>query len=264
MLSMSRPCFSGYTQVALAACMTLAASACGNGLFTASPFTGGDSGAGADRPADVLPAGDGPISPAVDRYPDQPSDATAPDATVPDAAAPDIAVPDATVPGSSVTAIIDYPGGQVTLGNAAVGATVVVPRGAFAQPANVTLTLVAFAPVNDDAGVAGPSGPIGPIFSLSKTDALGRPVTLQSLASFGLAFTPADGSIPVQRVALAYLQTNPNLWIVVSGSSYDASAGVLTGSVFEFSETRLFAPVESCLTGQACPDPETCGGGACQ
>ena len=261
MSSMSRPCFSGCTQVALAACMTLVASACGNGLFTASPFTGGDSGAGSDRPVDVLPAGDGPISPAVDRYADQPS---APDATMPDAAAPDIAVPDATVPGSSVTAIIDYPGGQVTLGNAAVSATVVVPRGAFAQPANVTLTLVAFAPVNDDAGLAGPSGPIGPIFSLSKTDALQRSVTLQSPASFQLKFTPADTSIPVQRVVLAYLQTNPNLWIAISPSSYDATTNVLTGSVFEFSETRLFAPVESCLTGQACPDPETCGGQACQ
>jgi hypothetical protein len=65
---------------------------------------------------------------------------------------------------------------------------------------------------------------------------------------------------------LAYfdIQANPNLWIAISQSSYDQTAGVLTGSVVEFSDTRLFAPVESCLTGQACPDPEACGGGACQ
>ena len=148
--------------------------------------------------------------------------------------------------------------------SATLSATVTVPRNAFAQPTIVTLTLVAFAPVNNDAGVAGPSGPIGQIFSLSKTDALLRSVTLQSPASFQLKFTPADTSIPVQRVVLAYLQTNPNLWIAITGSSYDASTGVLTGSVFEFSETRLFAPVESCLTGQACSAPQTCQGGACQ
>jgi hypothetical protein len=257
MSSMSWSCLSRCTQVAMAACLTLAASACGNGLFTASPTTGSDSGAGSDRPVDVPPTNDGPISPAVDRYPDQPvpSDVAAPDATTPDAAAPD-----AAVPGSSATAIIDYPGGSVTLGNASVSATVVVPRGAFAQPANVTLTLVAFAPVNDDAGTTGPSGPIGPIFSLSKT------VTLQAPASVQLTFTPADTSIPAQRVALAYLntQTDPNLWIAILPSSYNPTAGVLTGTVVEFSGTRLFAPVESCPTGQACTAPETCQGGACQ
>ena len=264
---MSRSCLSGCTQVALAACVTLAAGACGNGLFTASPFTGGDSGAGADRPVEAPPVGDGPVSPAIDARPDQqaPSDAAA-DTTAPDAAAPDAAVPDVTVPGSSATVVIDYPGGSVTLGNASVSATVVVPRGAFAQPANVTLTFVALAPANDDGGQAGPSGPIGPIFSLSKTDALQRSVTLQSPATFELTFTPGDSSIPVQRVALAYLdtQSDPNLWIAISGSSYDAAARVLTGTVFEFSGTRLFAPVESCLTGQACLAPETCQGGACQ
>ena len=264
MSSMSRPCFSGCTQVALAACMTLAASACGQGLFTTSPLVEtSDGGTGHDGVV-VPPVPDG--SGAFDAFPNQeiPLDGAAPDGAAPDGVAPDGATPDGLAPGSSSTQIIDSPGGDVTLGNATLSATVTVPRNAFAQPTIVTLTLVAFAPVNNDAGVAGPSGPIGQIFSLSKTDALQRSVTLQSPASFQLKFTPADTSIPVQRVVLAYLQTNPNLWIAITGSSYDASTGVLTGSVFEFSETRLFAPVESCLTGQACSAPQTCQGGACQ
>ena len=268
MSSMSRPCFSGCTQVALAAYLSVAASACGKGLFTAKPLIvdTGDAGTGADRPVDIPPANDGPVSPAVDAYPDQevPSDAAVDGALDRAADGATDRAADGLVPGSSATQIIDFPGGQVTLANTTFSATLIVPRGAFAEPTIVTLTLVALTLVNDDGGLAAPPGPLGPIFSLSKTDALGRPVTLQNLASFELAFTPADGSIPVQRVALAYLQTNPNLWIVVSGSSYDASTGVLTGSVFEFSETRLFAPVESCLTGQACSAPQTCQGGACQ
>lgn len=256
---MSRPRFHRCTQIALAAWIAVAASACGKGLFTTSPLVEtNDGGTGADGPFDLPLASDGPESPAVDAYPDQEVASDAPADGAMDR------TPDGLVPGSSATQIIDFPGGRVTLGNAAFSATLIVPRGALAQPTIVTLTLVAITLVNDDGGLAAPPGPIGPVFSLSKTDALGRPVTLQNLASFELAFAPADGSIPVQRVALAYLQTNPNFWIVVSGSSYDASAGVLTGSVFEFSEPRLFAPVESCLTGQACPDPKTCGGGACQ
>ncbi len=140
-------------------------------------------------------------------------------------------------------------------------ATLIVPRDAFAQPTTVTLTLI-----SSDGTLAGYPGAIGPIFSLSKTDALGQPATLQKPATFELNFAPADASIPAERVALAYFdtQSNPNLWIAIADSSYDSGTGVLTGSVFEFSETRLFAPVESCLAGQACPDPETCAGGACQ
>ena len=257
---MSRPCFYGCTQIALAAWMSVAASACGKGLFTARPLPvdTGDGGTGADGPFDIPLASEGPESPAVDAYPDQEVASDAPADGAMDR------TPDGLVPGSSATQIIDYPGDSVTLGNVAFSATLIVPRGAFAQPTIVTLTLVAITLANDDGGLAAPPGPIGPIFSLSKTDALGRPVTLQNPASFELSFTPADGSIPPQRVALAYLQTNPNLWIVVSGSSYNQATGVLSGSVVEFSATRLFAPVESCLSGEACPDPETCGGQACQ
>jgi hypothetical protein len=273
MPSMSRPCFNRCTQIALAAWMTVAASACGKGLFTARPLPvdTGDGGTGADGPFDIPLASDGPESPAVDAYPDQEvaSDAPVdgamdrtPDGEM-DRAADGTA--DVPVPPSSATQIIDFPGSRVTLVNAAFSATLVVPRGAFAQPTIVTLTLVTPSLVSDDGGLAPPPGPIGPIFSLSKTDALGRPVTLQNPASFELVFTPADGSIPVQRVALAYLdQSNPNLWIAISGSSYNQATGVLSGSVVEFSATRLFAPVESCLSGEACPDPKTCGGGACQ
>jgi hypothetical protein len=259
MSSMSRPCFSGCTQVALAACMTLVASACGQGLFTTSPLVETSDGGTGDDGVVVPPVPDG--SGAFDAFPNQeiPLDGAAPDGAAPDGVAPDGATPDGLAPGSSRTQIVDSPGGDVTLGNATLSATVAVPRNAFAQPTIVTLTLI-----SEDGGEY--PGSIGPIFSLSKTDALLRPVTLQKPATFNLSFTPADASIPAQRVALAYYdtQSNPNLWIAITGSSYDSSTGVLTGSVFEFSETRLFAPVESCLTGQACSAPETCQGGACQ
>jgi hypothetical protein len=279
---MSRPHFCRCVQAALAVCMTLAASNCGQGLFAPEPVVdaSGDGGTSVDAmdgvapetdgrapdgvaleadgrapdgfppgtdghaPDGVLPVTDVPILPVLDAYPDQ--------QIVPDSTA------DAIGPGSSITASIDFPGGDVSLGNA----TLTVPRGTFAQKTFVTLTLI-----SDDGTLADHPGAIGPIFSLSKTDALGRDVTLQQPAIFNLNFTPTDASIPAQRVVLAYLdtQSNPNLWIaILPDSSYDARTGVLTGSVFEFSGTRLFAPVESCLTGQACPDPETCGGQACQ
>jgi hypothetical protein len=271
MEDMSRPHFFRCVQAALAACMTLTASNCGNGLFTPGleVDANGDGGTSVDamengvapetdvRAADDVPLGtdgraadgvapdtEGPILPVFDAYPDQ--------QLVPDA------ISDGIGPESSKTASIDFPGGDVILG----GATLTVPRGTFAQETFVTLALI-----SDDGTLADHPGAIGPIFSLSKTDALGRDVTLQQLATFKLNFTPTDASIPAQRVALAFLntQSNPNLWItIIPGSSYDARTGVLTGNVFDFSGTRLFAPVESCLTGQACPDPETCGGQACQ
>ncbi len=98
-----------------------------------------------------------------------------------------------------------------------------MPRNAFAQPTVVTLTLMS------SDGTDYP-GAIGPVFALSKTDALGHPVTLQKPATFELNFTPADTSIPAERVALAYFdtQSNPNLWIAIVGSSYDPGTGVLS------------------------------------
>jgi hypothetical protein len=248
--------------------MTLMASACGNGLFTLGRVDdGGSDGRASIDAADVVPPQtDGHVvdvvtpqtdGHVVDVAPPQ-TDGPVPvfDASIDQQVLPDSAA-DAIGPGASRTEIIDSPGGQVSLGNA----TLVVPRNAFAQPTTVTLTLI-----SSDGTLAGYPGAIGPIFSVSKTDALGQPVTLQKPATFELNFTPADTSIPAARVALAYwdTQSNPNLWIAIVGSSYDPGSGVVTGSVFEFAGTRLFAPVESCLTGQTCPDPEACAGGACQ
>jgi hypothetical protein len=271
---MSRPCFCA--QVVLTACVTLVAGSCGKGLFTTSPVLTGDSGSRADEA--VPPGDDGPGLPAADTYFDQQvrSDARVDTATVDtatdvpvdgpvDVTVPDSA-PDGLDPGASITKPLDSPPGFVTLGDATVSATFSVLRGTFAQRTNVTLSLVTLALPNDDAGLAAPSGAIGPVFSLSKTDELGRDATLQNSATLALTFPPVDSSIPAQRVKLAYFntQSDPNLWIAVLTSSYDPATRTLTGDVFEFTGTRLFAPVESCTNGQTCPDPETCGGEACQ
>ncbi|MGB8299313.1 MAG: hypothetical protein WCG85_28105 [Polyangia bacterium] len=242
--------------------MALAAGACGKGLFTIPlVVTTGDSGLQADEAAP--PGDDG--SPAADARSDL---RVSPDGAVDgpaDLMGPDSA-PDGLGPGASVTQPLDFPGGDVTLGDATVGATLIVPRGAFAQQTNVTLSLITLALPNDDAGLAAPGGAVGPVFSLNKTDTQGRDATLQTTATLALTFSLADTSIPAQRVKLAYFdtQSNPNLWIAIVTSSYNPTARVLTGDVFEFTGTRLFAPVESCLTGQACPRVETCQGGACQ
>jgi hypothetical protein len=239
MSNMSRPRFYGWTQAALAAWVTLAAGACGKGLFNTSPLdiTTRDGGSGVDRVDGVHPAADVQVLPTFDLSPGDLS----PLQDLPS---------DSAEPGSSTTKTIGNPDGAVTLGQA----TFSVDTGAFAQPTPVTLTWV-----EDSRPEARYPGPIGPIFEVTKAG------PLRHQATFDLSFTPPDG-IPLDRVVLAYfdIQANPNLWIAISQSSYDQTAGVLTGSVVEFSDTRLFAPVESCLTGQACPDPEACGGGACQ
>jgi hypothetical protein len=231
----------------------------------------GDGGSQADEGA--TPGDDGPGLPAADARSDQqlPSDATVDTAMdVPVDAPVDFFVPDsapdALAPGASITKPLDSPPGFVTLGDATVGASFTVTRGTFAQQSNVTLSLVTLALPNDDAGLAAPSGAIGPVFSLSKTDTLGRDATLQNPATLALTFLLADSSIPAQRVKLAYFntQSDPNLWIAVLTSSYDPATRTVTGDVYEFTGTRLFAPVESCTNGQTCPDPETCGGEACQ
>jgi|GEM_PF-2217390 hypothetical protein len=262
--------------------MTLAAGSCGKGLFN-NGVPSDDGGSRADQA--VPPGDDGPALPAADAYsdrqvlPDAAVDAVvdavvdaavdapvdvAVDAPV-DAKVPDSA-PDGLAPGASITKSMDYPENDVTLGDATVSAKFSVRRGAFAQQTNVTLSLVTLAPPDDDAGLAAPSGAIGPVFSLSKTDDQGLDATLQNTATLALTFSLADSSIPTQRVKLGYFdtQSNPNLWIAISTSSYDATARVLTGEVFEFSGTRLFAPVESCLSGEACTGLQTCRGEACQ
>lgn len=266
---MSWPHSCRCAQAALAACMALAASTCGHGLFAPGPEVdaNGDGGASIDAADGVPPDTDGRAADGVSPDTDGraidgvPPDADAPVLPVADAY-PDQKLSDSTSDGiaarPSITAKVDSPGGTIQLGDA----TLVVLRGTFPQETFVTLTLI-----SDDGTLADHPGAIGPIFSISKTDALGNDVTLQQPMIFNLDFTPASASIPAQRVALAYLntQSNPNLWIpIVPDSSHDAGSGVLTGIVVDFSGTRLFAPVESCLSGEACPDPETCGGGSCQ
>lgn len=249
---MSRPHFHGCTWVAMATWMTLTAGACGKGLFTGQPLVVGvDSGAGAgadaitgaDAPAADLPGIDAPVPTAFDAYPDQ--------RTLPDVAA------DVIGPGSSITDSISYDGKSISLGVA----TFTVPRQAFAWPTNVTLTLV-----SEDGKLEDHRGAIGPIFSLSKTAPTDAgSATLQIPATLTFAFTP-DASIPAQRVTLAYFstQSDPNLWIPISDPSTGPHPGTIVGTVFEFSEPRWFAPVESCATGQACPAPWACLGTACQ
>ena len=269
MEDMSRPHFFRCVQAALAACMTLTASNCGNGLFTPGleVDANGDGGTSIDAADGVPPNTDGRaadgVSPDADgRAVDGvPLDADAPVLPVADAY-PDQKLSDGTSDGiaarPSITTKVDSPGGTIQLGDA----TLIVLRGTFPQETFVTLTLI-----SDDGTLADHPGAIGPIFSISKTDALGNDVTLQQPMIFNLDFTPTNASIPAQRVTLAYLntQSNPTLWIpIVPDSSHDAGAGVLTGIVVDFSGTRLFAPVESCLNGETCPDPETCGGGSCQ
>ncbi|HJX64138.1 MAG TPA: hypothetical protein VJ860_09325 [Polyangia bacterium] len=259
--------------------MTLTAGACGKGLFTI-PVPTGDGGLQADE---ATPTGDdAPGLPAADARSDQQllSDAMVDTAKVDiaidapvdtpvdgpvDVRVPDSA-PDGPAPGASITQVMDSPPGKVTLGDATVSAAFSVTRGTFAQRTNVTLSLVTLALPNDDAGLAAPSGAIGPVFSLSKTDELGRDATLQNPATLALTFSLADSSIPAQRVKLAYFntQSDPNLWIAVLTASYDPATRTVTGDVYEFTGTRLFAPVESCTNGQTCPDPMTCGGEACQ
>ena len=253
-VSMSRPCFCA--QVALTTCMTLVTGSCGKGLFNNGTLTV-DGGSRADQavpPSDDgqrLPAGDVPS----DRQaaPDVAVDAPA-DVTVPDSA------PEGIAPGASITKFLDSPSGSIIFGDATLGATFSVQRGTFAQSTGITIGLVSLALPNDDAGLAVPAGPIGPVFSLSKD------ATLQDTATLAISFVLADASIPTDRIKLAYFYTlsDPNMWIAISRSSYDPTSRTLTGDVFEFTGTRLFAPVESCATGQACPGIETCGGEACQ
>jgi hypothetical protein len=248
---MNRPHFHGRLRVAMATWMTLTAGACGKGLFTHGPsaVAAGDGGTdaggtvdvppNADRAPDVFPSADSQAPPIFDAPPgtDGPSDGAA--------------------PASTATGIIEWQGGDIVLGNASLK----FPLDSFSSPAIVTLTLV-----SEDGKFEGFPGPIGPIYSVSKTDLQQSQITLQHAATFTLSFRPADASIPEGRVALASLVTASRLWIVVSGSSYNAGTGVVTASVFDFPEAQvLLAPVVSCLiSGQTCAAGQTCQGGTCQ
>jgi hypothetical protein len=256
---MVRSCFMGCTQVILVTGFFLAVGGCGRGLFTSSGFrtTGEDGGAEGDTSIDVPANGDRPLVPdrqvpsdepgSPDRQspPDQPVRSDAPDAQ---------ATLDALVPGASTTQQVDYDGKLVTLGDAALD----VPKGAFPSgaPNAVTLTLE-----STDGSLPGYAGAIGPIYSITKATAQWNAVTLR------IRFTPSP-SIPLNRVALAYQDTLARIWIYIPRSSYDTATGTVSGTVTDFSGTRLFAPVESCdetlEAGTACPGTLKCQGGACQ
>jgi hypothetical protein len=253
MVNMSRPPFRKCA--VLAACTALTASACGRGLYTGKPLVEGadtgifaDAGTVADVPPADLPVIDAPIFPGLDAS----SDRRVSLDLVADVGS-----------GSSITQGIDLVGGDVTLGIA----TFSVDRETFSQETLVTLTLV-----SEDGKGADHPGAIGPIYSLSKTaktDAQEGSATLRKLATLIFAFTPADPSIPAERLTLAYLSTdsNPTLWIPISKpppTNPPLPPGDLAGSVSEFPQGRWFAPVESCTAGQTCPDPLTCKSFACQ
>jgi hypothetical protein len=238
---MVRPCLIGCTQVLLAAVTFFTVSGCGQGLFTSNAFRSTDGDAGPDSAIDGPGGGrDVLVSPDRQAAPDQPvsSDTQT--------------TQDALVPGASTTQEVDYNGKLVTLGDAILD----VPKGAFptGAPNVVALTLE-----SNDGTLPGYAGAIGPIYSITKTTAQWNSVTLR------IRFT-LNPSIPLDRVALAYQDTLAHLWILMN-ASYDAAAGMVSGTVVDFSGTRLFAPVESCIESQdagTCPGPFKCQGGACQ
>ena len=250
---MSRPHFYGCTCVAMATWMTLTAGACGKGLFTLGPSASavGDGGTQADGAVYVPPDANGAV--------DVPPSADGQVLPNPDAPPGADGLSDGATPESTSIAILDGESVEVPLGDANLS----VPKAAFAQPTTVTLSLK-----SADGKLEGYPGPIGPIYSVSGTDAQQRPVTLQHPVTVTLSFRPADASIPEGRVALAYLDTAASLWIVVSGSSYNAGTGVITANVnvLDFKAAPLLlAPIVSCLIGgQTCALGKTCQGGACQ
>ena len=260
---MSRPHFHGCTCVAMATWMTLTAGACGKGLFTLGPSASaiGDGGTEADGAGYVPPDANGAVDlpPSADGQVDLTPNGDGQALPNPDAPPGADRLSDDAIPESNSIVIIDGQSGEVDLGDAKLS----VPKAAFAQPTTVMLTLV-----SDDGKLEGYPGPIGPIYSVSGTDAQQRPVTLQHPATFTLSFRPAGASIPEGRVALSYLDTAASLWIIVSGSSYNAGTGVITANVnvLDFKGAPLLlAPIVSCLIGgQTCALGKTCQGGACQ
>jgi hypothetical protein len=251
---MHRPRFIGCIQVALAAWMALAVCGCGKGLFTTRHFVetprdatmeGGSIDAAivvtppdGSTPVDVQPNTD--AQPPVDMRP--PVDVQPP-VDVPPAS-------DALVPGATTTESVDDIGKDVVLGPATLEI-----RNAFRQTTSVTLTLESFG-----GSQLIYSGAIGPVFSIAKGAPLGVPAILR------IRFVP-PASIPQGRVALAYQDpmTSAHLWIHIAGSSYNPATGEVSGSVVDFSGTRIFAPIEFCSDAQpTCPAGLGCQGGACQ
>ena len=254
MPSMVRPRFIGCIQVALAGWMTLAVCGCGKGLFTSRPFNEGPIDAAIEAgiidTAIVVPPSDG--STPVDTQPPVDARPTV-DVRPPVDARPPVdgqPISDALLPGASTTESVDDIGKDIVL-----GAATLEIRNAFSQTTSVTLTWESYG-----GSQLIYSGAIGPVFSIAKGAPLGVPALLR------IHFVP-PASIPVDRVALAYQDpmTSAHLWIFISRSSYDPASGEVSGSVVDFSGTRVYAPVELCSDAQpSCPAGLGCQGGACQ
>jgi hypothetical protein len=111
--------------------------------------------------------------------------------------------------------------------------------------------------VSADGTLPGYRGAVGPVFSISKTAVFQRP------ARFELKLAP-DSSIPVSRLALAYIDPQARLWIILADSSYDPDTEVLSALINEFSSPWTIAPVLRCNSLAECGSATTCQGGVCQ
>ncbi len=165
-----------------------------------------------------------------------------------DDATPGDASADLVGPNPSTTATVDWQGGDVVAGDGRL----VIPKDVLATADAITVTQL-----SADGTLPGYRGAVGPVFSISKSAVFQRP------ASFELRLTP-DPSIPVSRLALAYIDPNARLWLILSGSSYDANTGVISGVVNEFSSPWIVGPVLRCNAPGECGTTAECQGGVCQ
>jgi hypothetical protein len=209
---------------------------CGKGIYTYPRFRGDDAGPESKPSPDSRPAN------GRDAYPAEPQTVTPPDATT------DLSSPPPDVGTPSATATIDWQGGEVVAGDGRL----VIPKDVLASEDLITLTQV-----SADGTLPGYRGAVGPVFSISKTAVFQRP------ARFELKLAP-DSSIPVSRLALAYIDPQARLWIILADSSYDSSAEVISAVVNEFSSPWTIAPVLRCNSPAECDSTTACQGGVCQ
>jgi hypothetical protein len=148
----------------------------------------------------------------------------------------------------STTVTVDWQGGDIVTGDARL----IIPKDVLASADDITL-----AQVSADGTLPGYRGAVGPVFTISKS------AVFQRQARFELKLTP-DPSMPVSRLALAYIDPKAHLWLILSDSSYDASTGLLSAVVNEFSSPWTVGPVLRCNSLAECGSGTTCQGGVCQ
>lgn len=193
--------------------------ACGQGIYTHSPAdAGGDDGDAEPLAAETMDA----------------------------APSPDLSPIDAGNP--SVTATIDWRGGEIVAGDARL----IIPKDVLGSADQITLTQV-----SADGVLPGYRGAVGPVFVISKNAVFQRP------ARFELTLTP-DPSIPASRLALAYIDPKARLWLILSDSAYDSSTGVISAPVNEFSSSWTVGLVLRCNAPGECGTATECQGGVCQ